>query len=440
MADYLSPGDAASQSFDSYMMQRAALARQAVLDQIARQREDRMAAAQAEELKQGQELRDRQKLELQWKMQDRERDQTTKDVQQLVPGDIPEPDLVARAKKHGIPLRIGVQPSAPESMPGLAAVSTGQEQTGVEPTRTGPPVFLGSRADLDAKAARERMLEIAAQMEEGSPERQALEYHANTITAENPKGTTPPAGMFKKAGAASDTVPILRTDPARQKVQRLVNGVWADIEGDAPKGAHFLQEPQPKDNTAHDLREAQALQSVHDTAIKELDEWAKPILGQIDGVNALGTMINARTPQADTLIAPLVLKATVSGQGSGFRMTRAEIDNVLHGRSRWESLQAALNQWSADPTKALQITDEQRSELQDLAKAIRLKAEKQRRKIVDTRHDIDNAKDTETINKLRTRLQDELSQQEDDTPTAPMPSAADMIKEIRHGGRGRGGQ
>ena len=139
-------------------------------------------------------------------------------------------------------------------------------------------------------------------------------------------------------------------------------------------------------------------------------------------------MLNARTPEADTLIAPLVLKSTISGTGTGFRMTRAEIENVVGGRSKWESLQAALNKWSTDPSKALSITDEQRTELRDLAKSIRKSANAQMGKITKARHAMDDADDAKAIQKIATKLQEDLTTEEEPADTNAAPVVGGMFQ------------
>ena len=141
----------------------------------------------------------------------------------------------------------------------------------------------------------------------------------------------------------------------------------------------------------------------------ELDKWAAPIDAQIKSINDLGTMLNARTPEADTLIAPLVLKATIAGTGTGFRMTQSEINQVVGGRSKWETLKANLQKWETDPKKALSITDEQRTQLRDIAKAVRKKANEKMTKITKARDAMDDAMDEKTLNKARTQLQKDLT-------------------------------
>ncbi len=238
-----------------------------------------------------------------------------------------------------------------------------------------------------------------------------------------------------KEAAGAGAEPIARQNPRSGVVERLVDGQWQSVTGDVPKGTHFMTEPAPKDTTARDAaaaaKEATRRDNVYKTAVAELDKAAAPIAAHIQGINDLGTMLNARTPEADTLIAPLVLKSTISGTGTGFRMTRAEIENVVGGRSKWESLNAALNKWSQDPKQALSITDEQRTELRNLAKEIRKSATTQMGKITKARHAMDDTDDPKEIQKIATKLQEDLSVSDEAAAAetaAPKMTAAEYVK------------
>ena len=101
-------------------------------------------------------------------------------------------------------------------------------------------------------------------------------------------------------------------------------------------------------------------------AAGQLDKTAKPIEDAVARFGRLQDTINQKTPQADALVAPELLTVMAGGQGSGLRMNEAELERMVHGRSNLESLKAALNKWSLDPSKALSITDAQRGQIRDL--------------------------------------------------------------------------
>ena len=98
----------------------------------------------------------------------------------------------------------------------------------------------------------------------------------------------------------------------------------------------------------------------------KLDQLATPIEQAVGRLGRLRDTLAQGTPQADALVAPELLTVMAGGAGSGLRMNEAEISRIVGGRSKWESLQAAVNQWRTDPTKANSITPEQRQEIHAL--------------------------------------------------------------------------
>ncbi len=138
--DYVSPGGAFSSAFADSQLQRQQLARQAMLDDLTRRKTEA-------EIVSGQELLTERRAENAQKIKDQEETSVRKRVADMLPGDIPDAELVAAAQKYHIPLRtaataptvtgVAGDTAIPESMPGIAAVPLGQSQAGITPTRTG---------------------------------------------------------------------------------------------------------------------------------------------------------------------------------------------------------------------------------------------------------------------------------------------------------------
>src|ERR1051326_230465 len=97
-------------------------------------------------------------------------------------------------------------------------------------------------------------------------------------------------------------------------------------------------------------------------SVGELDKVGKPITDAVARFGRLQDTIPKKPPQADALVAPELLTVMAGGAGSGLRMNEAEISRVVGGRSNLESLKAALNKWSLNPSQALSNTAAQRSE------------------------------------------------------------------------------
>ncbi len=102
----------------------------------------------------------------------------------------------------------------------------------------------------------------------------------------------------------------------------------------------------------------------------ELDQLGKPVTDAVARIARLQDTLAQNSPQADALVAPELLQALAGGMGSGLRINEAEIHRIVGGRSKWEDLQAAINKWQLDPSKANSITGEQRTEIRALVKAV----------------------------------------------------------------------
>jgi len=89
----------------------------------------------------------------------------------------------------------------------------------------------------------------------------------------------------------------------------------------------------------------------------------------------LESTLGQNNAQADALVFPELLSSIVGGTGTGFRMTQAEINNAVGGRTMWESLQATANKLKTDPQHA-QIPDNQRAAIRNLERALRGKLDK----------------------------------------------------------------
>jgi hypothetical protein len=127
-----------------------------------------------------------------------------------------------------------------------------------------------------------------------------------------------------------------------------------------------------------------------------LDKVANPVDQITQRLGRLNDTLSQNSPQADALVAPELLSIMAGGPGSGIRMNEAEIARIVGGRSNWEGLKAAINQWSLDPTTANSITAEQRKEIRALASTVQQKLTQKQKIIDDARNgllDSDDPKD-----------------------------------------------
>jgi hypothetical protein len=108
----------------------------------------------------------------------------------------------------------------------------------------------------------------------------------------------------------------------------------------------------------------------YQAATHELDQIGKPITDAVARLGKLQDTLAQNSPQADALVAPELMSIMAGGAGSGLRMNEAEIERVIGGRSKWQDLQAAVNKWQLDPSKANSITPDQRRQIHDLTQAV----------------------------------------------------------------------
>jgi len=105
----------------------------------------------------------------------------------------------------------------------------------------------------------------------------------------------------------------------------------------------------------------------------ELDKLENPISSAVQRLGRLQDTLDQHSPQADALVAPELLTIMAGGAGSGLRMNEAEISRIVGGRSKWEGLKAAAQQWSLNPETARSITADQDQQIRSLVSAVNTK-------------------------------------------------------------------
>lgn len=405
------PGGAFSSSFAETMQQEAATKRQAMLDDLTRRHiESQIAEGQAALNEKKQEHADT--------LTEKERNQTVTDVAGLVPGDIPDAELVARAKKHHVPLRTslaeppqGAMPPASLATPGIPPV---QDPAAVTPLGTGvlatPPQgsirFAGTPAQQAVIDQRQRAQAFIDTLPDTDPRKQELK---NAFEAEA-AGLKVPPGYFAKQTVAK---PHVVFDPIHGTYKEAGTGrVITDpkeLEGVTPDRL-----AEPRDTSGREVVQAMHLQTERNKAFVELNNDAKPVEDTINRVNRTLTSLNQNSNIADSTLAEMIVTMTAGGQGSGVRISQPMINQVLSkGRTHWSDLDLALRRWeAADPTKkqdaSLFFTDDQRQAIRTLAQAYRKEANRVHAKITASRHAIDDAESIADVNKIRTRAQEDI--------------------------------
>ena len=159
----------------------------------------------------------------------------------------------------------------------------------------------------------------------------------------------------------------------------------------------------------------------------KLDKLGKPIEDAQARMGRLRETLAQGTPQADALVAPELLTIMAGGAGSGLRMNEAEIQRVVGGRSKWESLKASINQWQLDPTKANSITPEQRKQIRDLVDAVNVKLQKKQEALDAAREGLLNSDDPKDHRKIVTDAHHALTQVDEGNDKKEAPAAGAVV-------------
>jgi len=123
----------------------------------------------------------------------------------------------------------------------------------------------------------------------------------------------------------------------------------------------------------------------------EINKEAEAVSAGIQRVGRLIDTIDTGSPIADSVTAPELMVVMAGGQGSGVRITQAEITNIMGGQSKWQQMKAALNQWNTDPVAANKILAPMRGQIRALVAKVNEKLqakeaiiESARQQLIDT--------------------------------------------------------
>lgn len=141
----------------------------------------------------------------------------------------------------------------------------------------------------------------------------------------------------------------------------------------------------------------------------EMDKLRLPVDNTVQRLSRLRDTLAQANPQADALIAPELISVMAGGQGSGVRVTEAEIGSVIGGRSAWQNLKADIQHWKTDPDAARKITPEQDQMIRNLVQTVAAKVEEKQAILQEARQNLATATDTLTHRKIFTDMTKRLN-------------------------------
>jgi hypothetical protein len=169
--------------------------------------------------------------------------------------------------------------------------------------------------------------------------------------------------------------------------------------------AHKQWEIKPEQPGANDTRLDRSYQYNNNI----IEKQRTPIDQRLERLDRAEQAINQKSAQADALIAPELLSVMVGGMGSGLRMNEAEISRIVGGRSKLEDLKAVLDKWDPRTGGGLSVTDEQRRQMYDILKAVRVKTEAKQQAFNEAQEALIHAADVGEHRKITADLKKKLS-------------------------------
>ena len=127
---------------------------------------------------------------------------------------------------------------------------------------------------------------------------------------------------------------------------------------------------------------------------KAAEDYRKTVESADTAINSL----ESSTPVGDILAIPEALRTFLAGQSSGFRMTQAEINQVLGGQTKAEEFWTHFNKWLGDPNYS-RFPPGFKNDILKLLKAKKAKDLKMRNHTVNAIKDLSEATDIGTANK-----------------------------------------
>lgn len=257
MPQYTNPGSAAVGAINDFLLQREAqkdreLARkhQSELEKRQIEREERQAKMQQEQFEYQKSLHEEAK-------KDKGYQRTEKRLDDMVPGDYPDPELITDAKTYGLSHRLKTT-QTPTAIPeGFEGPMAATEATTIRPTM----------AQQEEQRKRETVQRTLEGIEDPDARRAAEFYEA--------RGQALPAdlakGVFKLGGSTSEMQPIVRINPRTGKLETI---------GEAPKGSHYVSEPAPPASSGDADVSGMSAAAIQMAAKVYAKSGALPALGQ----------------------------------------------------------------------------------------------------------------------------------------------------------------
>ena len=206
---------------------------------------------------------------------------------------------------------------------------------------------------------------------------------------------------------------------------------WTKEHGRAPNyservSIHRQYAEKPVDSGAAAIANEFKLQTAKTAAARSFERNRDLATQQLDRIDRGIEEVNSSKPTDLAIAIPTVLTALVSGQGTGVRITQAEMNNIIKARGFGDSIQAFTNKLQGLGN----LADKQKVDLKGLLSDVRKKVEQRQRETSDTADAIYDADDLKAINAARTKYNKKLIGQDQNDQLPGGITLDDINKEI----------
>jgi Skp family chaperone for outer membrane proteins len=188
---------------------------------------------------------------------------------------------------------------------------------------------------------------------------------------------------------------------------------WTSEHGRAPNyterlAIHRSYADKPQDSGVAGVTKEFKLQSAKDSAARPYQRSLDQSTQQLDRINRAIEEVDSSKPEYLATAIPTVLTALVSGQGTGVRITQAEMNSLIKARGLGDSVEAFTNKISGQGN----LSTQQKKDLKGLLSDVQKKVSDRQKDYSNTMDEIYDSDGVEGINKARTKFNKKLTGQD----------------------------
>jgi hypothetical protein len=210
----------------------------------------------------------------------------------------------------------------------------------------------------------------------------------------------------RKVGSTSSKTGDTTTKPPREGEAGAIDQWTQEHNGRAPNYSERLNiHRQYADKPEGDFKQEIQLGNARLAANRNYQTQLNQASSHLDKLDQVKLLITNSTPESLAVAVPNVLTALISGQGTGVRITQAEINQILHARGLGDSVEAFVNKISGQGS----LSATQKKDISSMIDDVKGKVSQKQKDLSDTMDEIDNAKNPDDISKAHIKYRKGLT-------------------------------